>query len=129
MNDFIKNQKLKSIQYTDESLLLAWLRQCASALEYLGFKEVIHRDIKPMNIFLTFSDDVKIGDFGLTLTTISNNSYIQLSNARGTAAYISPESGLMYSLVRTPETAEDNKYSHKSDIMFVVTLEVPKIFN
>ena len=117
MNDFIKNQKLKSIQYTDESLLLAWLRQCASALEYLGFKEVIHRDIKPMNIFLTFSDDVKIGDFGLTLTTISNNSYVQLSNARGTATYISPE------------TAEDNKYSHKSDIWFVVAIVVPIILN
>ena len=58
-----------------------------------------------MNIFLTSSDDVKLGDFGLTLTAISNKSYIQLSNARGTAAYISPE------------TAEDNKYSHKTDMV------------
>ena len=88
--------------------MLKWLRQCASALEYLGLKKLIHRDIKPMNIFLISSDDVKLGDFGLTLTAISNKSYIQLSNARGTAAYISPE------------TAEDNKYSQKTDIWFVV---------
>ena len=108
---------MKSIQYKDESLLLKWLRQCASAIKYLGFKEVIHWDIKPYNIFLTFSEDVKLVDFGLSLTTISNNSYIKLSNARGTATYISPE------------TAENNKYSHKSDIWFVVTIEVPIILN
>ena len=95
--------------------MLKWLRQCGSALEYLGVKKMIHRDIKPMNIFLTFTNDAKLGDFGLTLSTISKSSIIQLSNARGTVTYISPE------------TVKDTIYSHKSDIWFVVPIYISNI--
>ena len=87
-----------------------WLRQCASALEYLASKEMIHRDIKPDNIFLTISDDVKLGDFGLSHSTVGKGSYIKITKVNGTYMYCSPE------------TINDNKYSHKTDIWSALTV-------
>ena len=88
-------------------MLWKWLRQCASALEYLESKKIIHRDIKPENIFLTTSDDVKLGDFGLSYYTVGKCSYIKFSKVSGTYMYCSPE------------TVTENKYSYKTDIWSV----------
>ena len=84
------------------------MRQCASALEYLASKEMIHRDIKPDNIFLTISDDVKLGDFGLSHSTVGKGSYIKITKVSRTYMYCSPE------------TVIENKYSHKTDIWSVI---------
>ncbi len=106
MNDFIEKQKEKGINFTNESLLLKWLRESANALRYLHEEhQKIHRDIKPLNIFLTKEDHVKLGDFGLTLTTNDKKSII-LSKDAGTLYYYSPE------------TIDDIKYSFKTDIWY-----------
>jgi serine/threonine protein kinase len=72
--DFIEKIKNESKKYTDESLLLKWLQQGVSALDHLHNHQMIHRDIKPANLFLTIENDVKIGDFGLTLSTVGKNT-------------------------------------------------------
>lgn len=41
------------------------VRQVLEALSYLHSRNVIHRDLKPGNIFLDSEDNVKLGDFGL----------------------------------------------------------------
>lgn len=51
--------------------------------------KVIHRDIKPANIFLDKSNNIKIGDFGLSRLLSKESVYIKTSV--GTPFYMSPE--------------------------------------
>ena len=44
--------------------LLTWMYEAAEAIEYLNTKGILHRDIKPQNIFL-FGNSVKVGDLGI----------------------------------------------------------------
>ena len=48
LDKFIENQKDLNIEYTEESRLVKWLKQCASAIQYLHSMNRMHRDIKPM---------------------------------------------------------------------------------
>ena len=53
----------------------------------LHAQHIIHRDIKPENIFLTASQEFKLGDFGLAI-----QSSLELPYTRsGTLDYLSPE--------------------------------------
>ncbi|KAF8353643.1 pek-1 [Pristionchus pacificus] len=50
----------------DPERMKKWMRQLVSAVDYIHDKGLIHRDIKPQNIFyFDASDSLKIGDLGL----------------------------------------------------------------
>jgi eukaryotic-like serine/threonine-protein kinase len=68
----------------------AWLEQTCLALQAAHERDVVHRDIKPQNIFVTDSGVVKLMDFGIarkrTAVGVTMNGMIG-----GTPEYMSPE--------------------------------------
>jgi beta-lactam-binding protein with PASTA domain/tRNA A-37 threonylcarbamoyl transferase component Bud32 len=63
-----------------------------SALDYSHRAGIIHRDIKPRNVMLTPSGDVKVMDFGIARAmSDASSTMTQTAAVVGTAQYLSPE--------------------------------------
>ena len=59
-----------------------------NALDRCESKKIIHRDIKPDNIFISDMGDFKLGDFGIARTMESS---IRMMSRKGTPNYMAPE--------------------------------------
>nr|AHB33442.1 interferon-induced double-stranded RNA-activated protein kinase [Pelodiscus sinensis] len=79
------DKKRGTENYQAESLIK--FRQIVTGVEYMHSKEFIHRDLKPLNIFISSEDKIKIGDFGL-VTSMTDDLR---TTEKGTRSYMSPE--------------------------------------
>jgi len=92
VEEAIKQRQATCIPFA-ELTVLSWLRQLGSALQHMHLKQILHRDLKAANVFLTENGSadgsVKLGDFGIskTLSTFTNLA----QTACGTPFYFSPE--------------------------------------
>ena len=90
--EFLKGQDLETAAAADDFNLSKGLRVLHQALSGLGHAhehEVVHRDIKPTNLFLTESGVVKILDFGVA--RLASGSTVTEGFILGTPEYMSPE--------------------------------------
>ncbi len=65
--------------------------EVASALAFAHSRGVIHRDVKPGNVLLAHSGQVKVTDFGIARASNTTESLTQTGAVMGTATYFSPE--------------------------------------
>jgi serine/threonine protein kinase/sugar lactone lactonase YvrE len=71
---------------------LAILEQIAEGLSYAHSMNVIHRDVKPDNIFILEDGTVKITDFGIArVADLEETNLTKTGVMLGTLAYVSPE--------------------------------------
>ncbi|WP_167288928.1 serine/threonine-protein kinase [Nocardioides seonyuensis] len=68
----------------------AILAQAADALVQAEKAGIVHRDVKPSNIFITGDDHAKLGDFGIARSS-SDTALTHTGMITGSPAYIAPE--------------------------------------
>merc|ERR1711998_131241 len=70
-----------------EKQMLKWAMQICSALRHLHERNILHRDIKSANVFLTKKGNVRIGDLGLARKAKKTAALTKC----GTDCYMAPE--------------------------------------
>jgi serine/threonine-protein kinase len=101
--DFDQGWHYFAMEYVDGHNLQKWLTRlgrfsvgdalhvalaCARALEYAHNLDLVHRDIKPDNILLTRSGQVKVADMGMVKVFDEENDLTQTGHGVGTPCYM-----------------------------------------
>ncbi len=98
-------------RFIDDSIVLNIISQILAGLDYSHslndedgrHLKIIHRDIGPQNIFITYDGQVKIIDFGIAKAA-NQNSNTMIGTIKGKVSYMSPEQ------------ASGDVIDHRSDI-------------
>ncbi len=70
--------------------IFLYVRQVASALQYIHHKGLIHQDIKPENMLLGPNEEIMLSDFGIAAVA-HRTITMSVQEVTGTARYMAPE--------------------------------------
>ena len=85
------------------------LRQMLDGLSYIHSQKFVHRDIKPNNILIDRSGNLKIADFGFCKPVSGENSFSLSDAGKGTDGWIAPE--LLNIIVAIEENTLNTSFS------------------
>lgn len=77
-----------------------WFKQVLPAFSYTHEQDIVHRDVKPSNLFLSKNGSVKVLDFGIAKIIDNNLSLTGTTSKMGTPMYMSPEQ------IQTPKAVD-----------------------
>ncbi|MGH3301853.1 MAG: Stk1 family PASTA domain-containing Ser/Thr kinase [Streptosporangiaceae bacterium] len=94
--EFVDGRTLRDLLRDDRRLLPERAVEITDgvlrALDYSHRNDIVHRDIKPGNVMLTRTGDVKVMDFGIARAMADSQlTMTQTAQVIGTAQYLSPE--------------------------------------
>ena len=93
LDDYIRVLKNEKKQKKEEIWNIFY--QCITGLNYLHSSGVVHRDIKPPNIFMSKNKIIKIGDFGVSAIIKEKKGMQKIRKLKGTVVgtqlYMAPE--------------------------------------
>ena len=72
-----------------EATVLDWFTQICLGLKHVHDLSILHRDLKPQNVFMSSGGVLKLGDFGVS--RVMDSPAALAKTAIGTPYYISPE--------------------------------------
>lgn len=72
------------------AIMLPYVQQVASALQYVHDRRLVHRDIKPENLLIGAENEILLSDFGVAIMAQSSRQQ-SMENVGGTMAYMAPE--------------------------------------
>ena len=123
-NEFIKGQNLKDVLDFRGALPILeavdMLLQVSSALAYAHSHGIVHRDVKPDNIYVMGDGTVKLGDFGIALSDTISNGSDKNNEIVGSVHYLAPEISL-----GKLATAQSDIYSVGVTFFELITGHVP----
>jgi len=74
----------------EEALVQRWICELISGLDYLHYLKILHRDIKPNNIFIS-RGCAKLGDLGMSKEVSLGATDAYLHTQCGSPLYVAPE--------------------------------------